>query len=153
MNGKEIFQMFVDYLNSINFNFDTDEDHLVIHFTAQGNDLPQPTIIQIIEERTVIRILSPIPGDIPEDKRVETAIAVASANDHMLNGRFDFNMERGKLVFNLVQFYGDMDITETVIRYMFSVVFGSTDKYNDRFFMLGKGMMSLEDFLNKENEG
>ena len=35
---------------------------------------------------------------------------------------------------------------------MLGVSFITTDEYNDKFFALCKDMMSLEDFLKKENE-
>lgn len=35
---------------------------------------------------------------------------------------------------------------------MIGLTVSTSDNYNDKFFMLAKGMMTIEDFVAKENE-
>ena len=149
--GTQVYQMFKKHLEEKNFKFDAHDDDLVITMTVHGEDLPQPTIIRVLDERDVFQILSPIPSHIPEDKRFDAAVAVSVANYGMINGSFDLDMSDGEIRFRVAQGYRGMELSDEFMDYILSIVFYTTDKYNDRFFMLGKGMMSLEQFIEQEN--
>ena len=74
---------------------------------------------------------------IPEDKRMDAAVAVAIANYGMINGSFDLDMSDGEIRFRVTQSYADMELSQECISYLIGIVFFTTDKYNDKFFMLG----------------
>ncbi len=147
-----VYDKFIDHLNSKNFHYTEHKDHLVIELTVRGEDLPQPTYIEIIEQRGVLRIISPIPARFPEDKRVDAAVAVATANYGIVNGSFDLDMSDGEVRFRVAMRYRNMDIDDEMIHYLLAIVFMTTDKYNDRFFMLMKGMMTIEKFIELEEK-
>ena len=148
----QIYQMFKKHLEQQKFHFEERAEELIISLTVHGDDLPQPTIIRVMDERSLVQVLSPLPTKIPEDKRVDTAVAVCVANYGMINGSFDFDMTDGEIRFRLTQSFRDIDLSEECVKYLMATVFFTTDKYNDRFFMLGKGMMTLEQFIEKDNE-
>ena len=150
--GIQVYEIFKKYLDDNKIKFEAHDDDLVLTMTINGDDLPQPTMIVVIDDREVIQIISPIPGNIREDKRVDAAIAVSVANDQMINGCFDFDISNGRIQFRLAQSYSGMEPSEELIKYMIGVTFFTTDNYNDKFFMLGKGMMSLEEFIEKSNK-
>lgn len=150
--GREVFNLFKKHLTANDFHYEADDNRLVIRMTVHGDDLPQPTIIHVFDDRDVVQIISPIPGNMPEEKRPDAAVAVAVANYGMINGCFDLDMSDGMIHFRLAQGFHGITMSEDLVHYMLSLVFFTTDKYNDRFFMLGKGMMSLEKFIEKENE-
>ena len=150
--GTEVYEMVKRHLEEHNFSFEPHDDDHVITMTVHGEDLPQPTIIRVLDEREILQVLSPIPAHIPEDKRLDAAVAVATANYGMINGCFDLDMSDGEIRYRVTQSFADMDLSDKFLRYFFGVCFFTTDKYNDRFFMLGKGMMTLEQFIEKENE-
>ena len=151
VRGTQVYQMFKKHLEEKNFKFEAHDDDLVLTLTVQGEDLPQPTIIRVLDDRDVFQILSPIPSRIPEDKRVDAAVAVSVANYGMINGCFDFDMSDGEVRFRVAQSYRGMELSDGFIEYILPLVFFTTDKYNDKFFMLGKGLMSLEQFIEQEN--
>ena len=151
-NGIKVYEMFKKHLEEHDFGFEAHDDDLVITLTVNGEDLPQPTIIRVFDDRDVVQVISPIPSRIPEDKRLDAAVAVAVANYGMINGSFDFDMSDGEIRFRVAQSYEGMEISEEFIKYILGVAVFTTDKYNDSFFMLGKGMMSLEQFIEKENQ-
>ena len=67
----QVYEMFKKYLSDCDYRFDPHDDDLVITLTVHGEDLPQPTMIRVDKEREVIRVLSPLPSRIPEDKRID----------------------------------------------------------------------------------
>ena len=151
-SAKEVYEAFKSHLTRNNIRFDPHDDDLVITMTVTGEDLPQPTIIRVMESRDVVQILSPLPSKIPEDKRVDGAIAVSVANYGIINGSFDYDMEDGEVRFRVAQSYRGFVMNDDMIRYLLSITFSTTDTYNDRFFMFGKGLMTLEQFIEKEKE-
>lgn len=148
----QVYEMFKQDLNDSNIKYEPHDDDLVISMTVHGEDLPQPTLIMIDEDREVVRLISPLPTKAPEDKRVDAAIAVASANYGLVNGSFDYDISDGEIRFRVCQSYAGTVLNKETVRYLLGVIFFTTDQYNDRFFMLCKGMMSLEDFLKKEQK-
>ncbi len=146
-----VYEAFKAHLQAKDFHFDPHDDDLVITMTVHGEDLPQPTIIRVIDERDLVQILSPIPSSIPEDKRTDAAVAVAVANYGTLNGSFDYDMSDGEIRFRVTQSYIDCEVSDDLIRYLLGITFFTTDKYNDRFFMLGKGLLDLAKFIEMEN--
>ena len=80
MTAQEIYQLFKDNLTSKNFKYDPHDDDLVISLTVRGENLPQQVLIRVIDDCKAVQILSVIPGKIPEEKRVDAAVAVSVAN-------------------------------------------------------------------------
>lgn len=145
--GLSVYKKLTDYLDSHNLKYSTHDEDLLVTLTIHGNDLPMFVIIRVVDERSLIIINSPVPFKFPEDKRIDGALAVAAANYAMLNGCFDYDMSDGEIKFRLAQNYEGMEVSDDLLSYMLGVTIVSTDKYNDKFFMLGKGMITLEQFI------
>ncbi len=139
------------HLNRNNFKFDTHDDDLVISLTVNGEDLPIQTIVRFMDNRELMQVLCYMPKA-PEEKRVDVALAVAVANYGIVNGSFDYDMSDGELRFRVAQSYACGELTDDLIRYLLGISFNTTDKYNDRFFMLSKGMITLEQFIDLEKQ-
>ncbi len=147
--AKETLDTVVKHLDSNSFKYDLDNEEMMIHLIWMGEDLPQPTLIHVDEIRDVVHIVSPIPGTFSEDDMVNAAIAVAAANNGMVNGNFQINMEDGTITFHITQYFKGGDFTDDDIHYLLSMAFSVTDLYNEKFFMLGRKMITLEEFLGQ----
>ncbi|MBQ4583006.1 MAG: YbjN domain-containing protein [Oscillospiraceae bacterium] len=147
----QVYQAFQAHLDKNKFKYDAHDEDLVISLTINGDDLPIKTIIRVIDERSIAQILCYC-SNIPEDKRIDVAAAVAVANYGIVNGSFDYDISDGELRFRVTHNFSDGVPSDEVIRYLLAISFSTTDKYNDRFFMLGKGMMTLEQFIQAENK-
>ena len=152
MQARTVYEAFKQWFDDKGFHYDAYDDEMAISLTVRGEDLPQPTIVRVMEERDVVQILSPIPGKIPEEKRQELAVAVAVANYGLINGGFDFDINDGEIRYRLCQSFKEATVNQEMIGYLMNIVFFTTDKYNDSFYMLGKDMLSLEDFIARESE-
>lgn len=145
-----VYDLFKNFLTDNGIHFQENEDNMRLECTITAEDLPQPTIIRIMEKQDLVQIISPLPFIVPEDKRLDMAVAVSVANDHILNGSFDLNFSHGGMCFRVSQSYVDMELSKEFARYFFSIAVMATDQYNDLFFMLSKGMMSLEQFIEED---
>lgn len=148
--AKIVYGKMKAHLTANDFKYECDDQKMTIVLRATGEDLPLLVFASVDADRQLIRILSPIPVKMPEDKRIEGAVASAVANYGIVAGNFDYDMNDGEIRFRVTQSFREGDVTDEIIRYMFSILFGTVDQYNDRFFMLAKGMMSLEQFIGME---
>lgn len=148
MDPKLIFRRVCKYLDDNNFKYDTDEKDLLIHFGMRGEDIPVKIIIRVDDKRSLLKVVSPMPFDIAEDKRVEAAIAINAINNQLANGNFDMDIGDGTVLFRVaVPFEGGMP--DESIHYLIGVACVTVDEYNDKLLMLNKGMWTLEEFIGK----
>lgn len=148
----EVYETLCSMLDNINWKYDKIEEKLMIKSGVKGEDLPIDFIVVVKPRNQVVQFISSMPFNMPEDKRVEGAIAVCTANYGIVDGCFDYDLSDGQILFRLTSSYRDSLLSEALFEYMVMVSASTIDKYNDRFFMLAKGMISLEQFIEMDGE-
>lgn len=149
-NAQNVFQTLCAMLDEKEFRYEKREDDLVVNFFISGDDLPMQFVLNVDAERELIRLLSPVPVTFEGDKRVEGAIATCQANYKLADGSFDYDFKNGKILFRMTSSFKDSLISKDMFEYMVAVACYTIDEYNDKFLMLAKGMMSIEDFFKKD---
>lgn len=71
---------------------------------VQGDDLPMQFILIVDGERQLIRLLSPMPYAMSEDKRIGGALATCAASYSMPDGSFDYDLSDGSIIFRMTAF-------------------------------------------------
>ena len=127
---------------------DKDGDYTV-RFTAVGEDLPMEFVVFVDVERQLVRLMSQMPFRFSEGKRIEGAIVTSRANYRMVDGNFDYDYTTGRTIYKMTSSIRDSLISEDLLFYMVSCAYSMVDEFNDKFFMIDKGGMSVEDFLKK----
>ena len=105
----------------------------------------------LFRSQEVVQFLSKLPFSIPENKRVDAAVAVCIANYRLVDGSFDYNISDGEIVFRLTSSYRESTLGEELFKYMIMVSSSTVDEYNDKFFMIAKDMMNVRQFMEQEN--
>ncbi len=146
-NAVTVYNALCKMLDENEVNYEKHGDDLVVSFVMSGEDLPMQFIIKVDAERELIRMLSPIPVVFGEDKRVEGALAVCRVNYLLADGNFDYDYKSGKVNFRLTSSYTDSLISGELLGYMVAVTGYTVEKYNDKFFMLSRGQIPIEDFF------
>ena len=139
------------HLTACGWKYDRHDDDKVITLNMRGDDLPIEMILFVKEKQQVVSLISPIRPKAPEDKRIDAAVAVNVANYGIVFGSFDYDVSDGEIRWRAVLPYRDAAITKDQVNYLVVVSAGTIDKYNDKFLMLNKGMMTLEQFIASEN--
>ena len=150
--AEEVYDTLCSMLDNIGWKYDKVEEKLMIKSGVKGEDLPIDFIVVVKPRNQVVQFISSMPFNMPEDKRVEGALAVCTANYGLVDGSFDYDLSDGQIVFRLTSSYRDSLLSEALFEYMIMVSASTIDKYNDRFFMLAKGMISLEQFIEMDGE-
>ncbi len=149
--ARAVYASIVDALNEKEWKFDSFDDDLVIRSGVKGEDLPIEFLLFVKPDNQVIQFISVLPFKFPEDKRVEGAVATAVANYGLVDGSFDYDISDGELRYRLTASYRDSYPTADLVEYMIMCAASTVDDYNDRFFALTKGLITLEQFIDKEN--
>lgn len=149
--GQNVYEMICGMFDDIDYHYARhDEDH-VITCTVNGDDIPMDIIFAVRDERQIVQLLSPMPFRIPEDKRVDLALATTVVNNRLIDGSFDFDLSDGRITFRLTASYVESILGKDLFQYMLMVSTSTVDDYNDKFMMLGKGLLSFDQFLESEN--
>ena len=146
--AQKVYGTMCSTLDSHEWHYKKDEEKLSIDCGAQGEDLPMEITIKVDAERQLILLLSHLPFVISEDKRLDVAIAVSAVNDKLVDGSFDYSIADGHMFFRMTSSFIESEIGNELFTYMLMVSCHTIDEYNDKFLMLGKGMMSIEDFIS-----
>lgn len=149
---KQIYDSICAYLDGENWKYEKFEEDGVIRYHVDGDDLKMPFVWFIDEAHQVIRVFSQLPFKMPEDKRVEGAVAVSCINDCIINGCFDYKMGDGTICFRMSQAFMGSILGDELYQYLLGCSIQTVDAYNDKLFMLSKGMLSLQDLLKSLQE-
>ncbi len=133
-------------LDTIGFKYDKKEEEMKIECSARGDDLPMKLHFFVDAERSLVRVLSLLPFDTKEDKRVEMAVAVSMINDMLVDGSFDFDITEGSMFFRMTNSFIESVISHEVFIYMILCSLKTIDEYNDKLLMLSTGIIDLEKF-------
>ncbi len=150
--AKNVYLNICSMFENMNFNHERDDEELVIRSTVHGDDIPMDIIIIVHPDSETVSFFSPMPFKVPEDKISEMALAVAVANNGLRNGSFDLDISDGSIVFRMTASYVDSILGEELFRMMLIVSSDTIDRYNDKFLMLSKGIISLEKFAELDKD-
>lgn len=149
--AQETFSTLCQTLDGHKWRYKKDEDDLSIECGAQGDDLPMEITLKVDADRQLFLLLSRLPFVTPEDKRLDTAVAVSFVNNMLVDGSFDYDIKSGHMIFRMTNSFLESKLGEDAFSYMLFCSCKTIDDYNDKFLMLSKGMMSLEQFISTNN--
>lgn len=150
--AKEVYDALCRMLDDRDWKYEPHDDKLLIRSGVKGDDLPVEFIMLVNPRNEVVQFLSSLPFKMPEDKRVEGALAVCAANYGLVDGSFDYDLSDGEIRYRLTCNYRDNMLSADQFEYMIMVSASTVDRYNDKFFLLAKGKMTIEEFMEQENE-
>ena len=151
LNAQNVYAQLCDMLDKEEWSYTKHDEQLMITTGARGEDFPIELIILVDAKRQMIRLHSPMPYTVQEDKRVELAVAVNIANRGMVHGCFDYDIAKGKIYFRMTNSFLGCELDYEVYKYLVYCSCNTVDNYNDKFLLIAKGMLSLEKFIEMEN--
>ncbi len=148
--AKQVYQTLCDAIEERDWHYEKEEEKLLVHFGVSGEDIPMQFILVVDVDRQLVRLMSPLPFKMSEDKRMEGAIATCAATFGMADGNFDYDLSDGRIVFRMTAAFRESVVGKGLFQYMISCSCAMVDKYNDQFLAIDKGIMSISDFIEKK---
>lgn len=152
MYARSAYHTLCKALDNVGWNYQRKDDEFKIMFGVNGDDIPMNFLVIVDAERQLIRLLSLLPFQMNEDKRIEGAVATCAINYLLADGSFDFDIEEGHVMFRMTNTFRGSIIGEELVNHMVSVACFTVDKYNDMLSALNDGSISLSDFIQSLND-
>ncbi|MBO4876786.1 MAG: YbjN domain-containing protein [Ruminococcus sp.] len=150
--AQRTYETICEMFDEMGFHYVAHDDDRVITCTIHGDDIPMEFTIFVFPKRQIVSFISNLPFTVPEELRPDMAMAVATANNGLMDGNFDFSIDSGRIRYRQTECYIDSILGKEMFRYMISVAASTVDDYNDKFLMMCKGYMTLSQFLEAEEE-
>ncbi len=147
--AKRAYATIKKALDERKWSYEADDEQLSVSCSVQGQDLPIRLVLFLEPEVSMIRVFSPFSFTVPEEKRVDLAIATLIASSTMANGSLDYSLADGHITYRMAQPYQNSIIGPELIDYLVDCACSSVDVYNDQFLAITKGYLSTEDFLKR----
>ena len=150
--ARVAFETICEMLDDNGWRYNRDDDELKITSGARGDDLPVDLNMYADADRAIITIISKLPFDFPEDKRIEAAVIISMVNYNLAHGRFDYDITDGSLLFRANTSFKSSLLSKELMQYMLAVVCSTVDNYNDKFKAFADGEMNISDFIDFLND-
>lgn len=136
-------------LDGHNWRYRKNDQELRIDCGAQGEDLPMDLIIKVDAERHLVTLLSHMPFVVPGEKRLDMAVAVSVVNNCLIDGSFDYDIKSGHIFFRMTNSFLESTLGADAFFYLVLCSCKTIDDFNDKFMMIAKGHMTIEQFIDQ----
>lgn len=150
--AQNVYSNICSMFEEMNFNYKPDDEKLVIRSTVHGEDIPMDIVIVVDADSESVSYFSQMPFKVPEDRISDMALAISIANSGLRHGCFDLDIFKGTIIFRMSACYVDSILGKELFKLMLIISSNTIDRYNDKFLMLSKGMISLEQFVSSDNK-
>lgn len=150
--AAKVYYDFCKMMDDEEWTYEGNEEKLSIVCGAVGEDLPIELNIRMDVDRQLVLVLSRLPYKVPEEKRVDVAVAVSVINNVLVDGSVDFNLESGHVFFRMTNSYMDSNLSSEVYKYLLYCASQTIDAFNDKLLMLSKGIIDVEQFIKLYNK-
>ncbi len=150
--AKAVYEVFCNALKEDDWSFEPMDETLSIFLGVKGENLNMDLGIMVEEGRQLVNVMSQLPFEVIEDRRMEMAIAICMANTRTACGHFDYDISDGTILFRLSHSFNDCPLTKGLARALVGKTCSVVDHYYDRLRALGTGVIDLERFLELESE-
>lgn len=150
--AKETYDVLCRMMDNQGWHYEKEEEELIVKSGVKGNDFPIEFIIRVNPRNQLVSFLSRLPFNVEEDKRIDVALAICAVNYWLADGSFDYDLTDGSIIFRLTSSYKESTLGEALFEYMVMVSAATVDNYNDKFFMISKGMMTYQQFIETNDD-
>ena len=79
-HAKKVYASLIKMMDANGLKYERIDNELTIRSGFNTDDFPVEFLVQIDTERSLVRLMSKLPFSMPEDKRIDGAVAVCVAN-------------------------------------------------------------------------
>jgi hypothetical protein len=146
-NANKVYADLCAALDRRNWKYNRQDEKLTVTFGVSGDDIPMDFSFSVDEKRKLLRVFSRLPFNVPEDHRMDLALATCAVNYKLADGSFDYDLATGRIGFRLTASFRESSIGDGLFDYLIACSCSTVDDYNEKFLRVGNGTVSLEDFL------
>lgn len=145
--AQKVFDTICKSLDNMNWNYERDDDKLLVGLGVQGHDIPMAFVIVVDAERQLIRCLSRLDLKFDEENAGLGNIACCLFTYKLADGSFDYDFMENTVTFRITASFLDSLISEELVDYLIRTACSTVDEYNHHFDALAKGTMTLDELF------
>ena len=145
--AQRVFRGLCANLDAHNWKYQKDEERLRIDCKVSGKDIPMDLSLRVDANKQLLMLLSTLPFNVPEDRRLDLAIAICHVNDMLVDGSFDYDVTSGRILFRMTSSFVESEIGDDLFSYLVGCSCRTIDDYNDKLMKVSLGVMSVEAFI------
>lgn len=121
-------------------------EKLMVGFSAGGYDLEMRLACRTDPDKQIVRLIAPLTFNVPEERRLDAALATNCANCVLPDGAFALDLETGGLRFGISASWSNGAIGERLLDYLIDLSCFAVKNFNDKLQALAEGSIGSEDF-------
>ncbi len=145
--ARKSFETICRVLDEHEWKYTKHPEDMVVVCSARGDDIPMEVVTNVDEGRMNVKARSILPFEVPEDKRIDFALAISTINTTVVNGCFEYDISAGRVLFRISNSLVEGVISDDAVLYIYMAAFHIIDEYNDKLLMLAKGVITIEQFI------
>ena len=120
----------------------------VLRFRVEDEGPIQRFVIRLNRAYELITLNASLPIRVPEERRIEMAVAVCRATSVLLNGCFGYNLQEGTVFFRLTAPLRGCEYSEAYFACMVECATEIVSEFSDLLGKVAAGELSLPEFMN-----
>lgn len=128
--AEKVAKILRSVLDGYGWHYSVSNDGLSFEFGVKSDAMPMYYTMRVWPDKELVTTYVSQKLIIPESKRIMAALGFCQANNHLVDGSYDFNVATGELLFRVVACYHDMKIGPATIKYLINVANQSFDDVN-----------------------
>ncbi len=144
--AKEVYDLVICTLNSRGWQFDEDEENLVVRLSVNGKGQSIPLTFIVDPQSQLLLLYSAMPFFVTENEEAYVK-AICQTNYRLADGRFVTDFADGAGAFLMSCCYRQNLIGEEVVSYLIDFTFVVVAKYRDKLRDLSEGKIDLKEYF------
>jgi hypothetical protein len=147
--AEKVFRMLCAAFDSYEFRYQTDRgsDGSLVAFGGCRCKAFATTVIAVVRPQLwLVSFLAKVPCTVPENRRFETAAAVAQANYNRYEGNFDYNLRTGDISWRLSSNYYGCEPDVEHYRMLLAKTATVLEDIGGPLAAVGEGRITLAEF-------
>ncbi len=143
------YKVMCSMLDQKGWTYEKDEEKFKISCEAEGENGELDIRMYLDDERELAVTWVFLDLSVPEEMRETMAHAVNVVNYCLVHGAYDFNQQKGNLLFRCTSSYRDSILSEEWFEYLLDVACSSADSYMSKFRRLVKGYLTVDELYDE----
>lgn len=151
-NAKRVFATVIKTLNNRKWTYVLDEEKLKVSFDVYSDDLPMELMLCVVPELDAIACISRMPFDVPKNKAPVACVVVNMLNLTLTIGSFEYDHNNDCIAYRTCSNIRDTIVGCGMIDDIIDDACYMVDEYNDKFLLLFKDKITVNEFFADDEE-
>lgn len=148
--AKKVYKTICNTFDALKWTYKKYDDILAVESGVKGKSTGVDFKITTEPNNQIIILYAKVPFVVSEEKRIDLAVAVTTANCNVLHGAFEYNFVNGEIFFKIATAYCDCSIGKQLIEYLVMYSVSIVERYANKFYQISLDKLSVAQFVKEQ---